>query len=633
MTLPVEQSTISKYAGVPGLLVTTVLSALLLYVNVAGITSHGQIYTLVINYRADIQTFVQVMSHLLGLAHILVLTTCLSNRTRLQFESDSVSLDRLQWWSTMSGLRIDWSLPFQYLCLSILFAVVSFVPAALWAGAITPVITTTMVQSTINTPFYQPDPAGTFWNNSWAPFRANVTYKDTGSFSYSPGVDSSGQILSNAAAAISTNDTINKHSKNDLTQYFYKGRSYGVGASPGLVDPPGNNSSLVSYNYSEIGYNASVACIKNTSSLWGWYITQNNTGTDHPSILFANGTFPDGKIDNFAQLGFDLSTTIVSLSGHINTKEGFLAIAGGLNYSILNQTQCTVAFIPTNFTIGVDVVQRAINVTIDVAGTAIIDMDPTTSNGTFLEYGCREFWDHDCNFHNYTGRTGLGLIASQVMKGITSLSRINTSIWTSVVGDALYNNIGNAKAAQSQRLIDPPLSEDDLNLYAITTSVESIIDDILLGLSSSQIAIANSTERTPAVAQVRTVRFGQASSIYAIAIVNLLLIALSVYEIIRTHGWRHLLVFDYRDVKSVIIATSLRGSAVADYSNNEHKRAGTEWVGDPADRIVGNIQVRLAREGQGTAIVLSSSREEILLQQVNAGVGRTGTYTRLEDEE
>ncbi|MCJ1272081.1 hypothetical protein MMC22_011988 [Lobaria immixta] len=635
MTLPVEQSTISKYACVPGLLVTTVLSALLLYVNVAGITSHGQIYILVINYRADIQTFVQVMSHLLGLAHILVLTTCLSNRTRLQFESDSVSLDRLQWWSTMSGLRIDWSLPFQYLCPSILFAVVSFVPAALWAGAITPVFTTTMVQSTTNTSFYQPDPSGTFWNYSWAPFRANVTYKDTGSFSYSPGVDSSGQILSNAAAAISTNDTINKHSKNDLTQYFYQGRSYGVGASPGLVDPPGKNSSLVSYNYSEIGYKAAVACIKNTSSLWGWYIGQNNTGFDTPSVLFANGTFPDGKNDNFAQLGFDLSTTIVSLSGHINTKEGFLAIAGGSDYRKLNHAQCTVDFIPTNFTIGVDVVQRAINVTainvtVDVAGTGIIDMDPTTLNGTFLEYGCN---GTDCNYHNFTGCTGLGLIASQVMKGITSLSRINTSLWTSVVGDALYKNIDNANAAKSRGLIDSTLSEADLNLHAITTSVESIIDDILLGLSSSQIAIASSIKPTPAVAQVDSVRLGQASSIYAITIVNLFLIALSVYELIRTHGWRHLLVFDYRDVKSVIIATSLRGSALADYSNNEHKRAGTEWVGDPADRIVGKIQVRLAREGQGTAIVLSSSREEILLQQVNAGVGRRGTYTRLEDEE
>lgn len=229
-----------------------------------------------------------------------------------------------------------------------------------------------------------------------------------------------------------------------------------------------------------------------------------------------------------------------------------------------------------------------------------------------------------------TGSRGLGLIASQVMKGITSLTRINTSLWTSVVGDALYENINNAKAAQRHGLIDQTA---DASLHAITTSVESIIDDILLGLSSSQIMIANSTKPTPAIAQISAIRLGQASYIYAIAAVNLLLIALSVYEIIRTHGWRHLQVFDYRDIKSVIIATSIQGSAIAEHSSTEHEKAGTEWIGDPADRIVGGIQVKLAHEARGTAIVLGRPSEEISLQQVRGGVRRTETYKRLEDEE
>ena len=632
MHLSREQSTISKYACVPGLLVTTVLSALLVYMDLARVTSHRtRIHDLVNNYRADIQTSVQVVSHLLGLAHTLVLTTCLSNRTRLQFESRSVSLDRLQWWSAMSTQSIDWSLPPQFLCFSILFVAASFIPAALWAGAITPISITKTVQSTISTSFYQPDPSSTSWNHSWAPFRANVNYTDAGSFSYSPGVADSGLILNNAAAAISTNDTTVKHSKNDLTQYFYKGRSYGVGASPGLVNPPGNNDSLISYTYSENGYQASVACIKNTSSLWGWSVAQDNRGDANPSILFANGSFPDGTVDNYVQMGYHLSDSIVSLSGHTNTEGGFLAIAGGSQYAELNYTQCAIEFVPTNFTIGVDVVQRVMNVTVKASGTDVMDMDPTTSNGRFSEYGCIP--GGNCTYRMRTGNRGLGLIASQVMKGITSLTRINTSLWTSVVGDALYDNINNAKAAQRHGFINQTLGTDNLTLYAITTSVESIIDDILLGLSSSQIVIADSTKPTPAIAQISAVRLGQASSIYAIATVNLLLIALSIYEIIRTHGWRHLLVFDYRNIKSVIIATSLRGSAIAEHSGTEHEKAGVEWIGDPADRIAGSIQVKLAHEGMGTAIVLGSPREEILLQQVKAGVGKEGTYTRLENEE
>ena len=52
---------------------------------------------------------------------------------------------------------------------------------------------------------------------------------------------------------------------------------------------------------------------------------------------------------------------------------------------------------------------------------------------------------------------------------------------------------------------------DDPSLYAINTSVESIIDDILLGLSNSQIMIANSTKPPPANAQISAVRLGQIS--------------------------------------------------------------------------------------------------------------------------
>lgn len=144
----------------------------------------------------------------------------------------------------MSSVRKDWSLPSRFLFLPILFIAVSLVPAALWVGAITPILTTTVLQSSISTSFYQPDPTSTFWNNSWTPVRANVNYEDTGSFSYSPAIANLGLILKNAAAAISTNSEIIQHSKNDLTQYFYEGRSLGVGTSPGLVDPPWIESSF-----------------------------------------------------------------------------------------------------------------------------------------------------------------------------------------------------------------------------------------------------------------------------------------------------------------------------------------------------------------------------------------------------
>lgn len=399
---------------------------------------------------------------------------------------------------------------------------------------------------------------------------------------------------------ISPNNISTRHPRNDLTQYFYNGRSYGVGASPGLVEQPEDNAKLLSYSYSEFGYQAVLVCSRNTSSQWGYSIVVNETGSPYPSILQASGNASDGFHENYSQVGYNTTEEVVSLSGHTNNEEGILAIASGQNYIEINQTQCSVTFTPTEFRIAVDVIQKQINVSVGHDGPDVQDMDPTTANGTFTEWSCKYF---NCDYYQRTGRRGLGLITSQAMIGITSITRINTSLWTSIVGDVLYQSIQNA------RLLNPSLSGDEPILLAITNSFESIIDDILLGLSSSQIVIAKSMDQVPVTAVVGAIRIGQASYIYAIAAVNLLLVFLALFELFRTHIWRHLLLFDYRDIKSVMVATSISGTAIADHSNMQHSRARTKWIGDPADRQVGNTQVTLIHRGNGTAIVLCDSEE------------------------
>ena len=148
----------------------------------------------------------------------------------------------------MCNLRVDWDLPAKFSCLSLAFVAISLVPAALWADAITPIITTTKVPASINTPVFRPDPSGNIWNKSWSPFLAPVTYNDKGTFSYPPGVSRQALILNNAAAVISPNNISTRQSKTDLTQYSYNNRSHGVGASPGLVEALAKNVNLLSYN-------------------------------------------------------------------------------------------------------------------------------------------------------------------------------------------------------------------------------------------------------------------------------------------------------------------------------------------------------------------------------------------------
>ena len=331
----------------------------------------------------------------------------------------------------------------------------------------------------------------------------------------------------------------------------------------------------------------------------GHTIVSNLTGSPFPSLPQVNSSLSDGYLENYAQVGFNLTEEVVSLSGHINNEEGILAIVSGQSYNELNQTQCSVNFTPTRFRIAVDVIQKQINVS--VVDTKITDMNPTTAGGTFPEYSCNT----GCNITNRTAgrRPGLGLITSQVMIGISTITRINTSLWTSIVGDTFYRSIANARLSNSNLTGDEPI------LLAITKSFESMIDDLLLGFSSAQIVIADSTEPASVTATVQAIRIGQASYIYAIAAINLLLVSLALYELFRTHTWRHLLLFDYRDIKSVMVATSISGSAIADYSDMQHAGARTKWVADLAGRLVGNTQVKLTRKGHGTAIVLDDSEE------------------------
>lgn len=597
----------TRYAHVPGLAITTIISVVLVALEWNGVTSTGRVYDIVVRDRTGVQIFIQVVAYLLGLMQVALLMACLSNASRLYLERRSITLDQLQFWTSMLNRRIDWNLPMSLLAISALFIAVTFGPAAVWVGAITPIETTTLKHTSVNTSVYSPDPRGQFWNYTYGATNNTVTYNDFGSFTYSPITHRSGQLLNTAAAAVATNSTTNKHSKNDLTQYTYLNRSYGIGAAAGLTVLPGIDKHLQSYNYTEIGYEASVSCIKNSSTLWGWYLVSDNPGKAWPDVFLANGTLPGGALDYYAQVSYEKTKFLTSISAHMNRDAGVIVMAGGENYDQLNQTQCSINFVPTEFMVAVDVRQKFINVTALRNGTTIRDMDPTTKHQPFQFWGCGTTGDDPCEYYNNTGRRGNGLIAAQASQGLKIITQINTSLYTSVVGDAFYASINNTLLAQMHGLVHP---DKDAQLYAISRSFESLLDDYLADLSSAQIMIANDTQEVAATAIVGAVKFGQKTWIYAALIINFLMVWVFVFEFFRTNRWKQLLRFDYRDIKSLIIASSLRGVQNAQHVNAEYMKGAGEWTADASDRTAGALKVRLAREGLRPVILLGSMKDE-----------------------
>lgn len=107
--------------GVIELLLTTIISTLLILTTHKNKTFANPFYNFVVNYRATIQTIVQLVSHLLGLVHIFIITKVFNFITRKRFQKGAVSLNCLSWWDSMCSRRFDTSLPFRFLLLVSLF--------------------------------------------------------------------------------------------------------------------------------------------------------------------------------------------------------------------------------------------------------------------------------------------------------------------------------------------------------------------------------------------------------------------------------------------------------------------------------------------------------------------------------
>lgn len=139
-----EHSNVSLFdkAGIfLSLILTTVISSLLLALDLTNWTWSGTTYHLVTSHRASIQVVTQLVAHMLGLIQVTSVCQLITLSARLYFARSRMSLDKLQWYSNLSRTQLGWDSPTRYLLPSIIMVAWSFAPAAIWVGAITPVST------------------------------------------------------------------------------------------------------------------------------------------------------------------------------------------------------------------------------------------------------------------------------------------------------------------------------------------------------------------------------------------------------------------------------------------------------------------------------------------------------------
>ena len=581
-----DQPNFNKLKSLPGLILTTILSSVLVY----GINERPFIdntfYSFIMNHRSSTQAVLSLFTGGLSILQIYVLESMINLEAKIQLlASLPPTRERLNWWKALAAYKIDRSLPLiSYLPMLVLWAL-ALLPNFLWTGALTPNLLTHNITLQIDVPFYPPDPDGQSWNATWTPIAPhNVIRSPWGSFSYTPAYDRGGSMINTAAGVIADKDTLGTRPRSDKTGYTYTNRSYGVGSSIGLLTPDFEAlpTQPTTFNYQEVGYYADVLCGFNTSSQWALLNETQDSNPLIPNIYLAAGATPNNAL--FWQLQYSAvdDSNVVSINADPGLGPPGLAtivIATGTGpYSQLNQSQCNVTFNPTLFNISLDI--NSNEITVERAGSAP-DIDPTAqSNATFTAWTCQTLPPSlnassnifGCSNYTAQGQPGLGNIATRALRQLNDLSTQDMSLHTSNLGEMFLSLVVDERdyaANFSLRIADfsstgikSPDTTPDILTYSITQGLKSLIDDSLLAFASAQLALHYniSVKAVNGTLTTSAIQFGTKPYIYAIFAFNILLILFFVEEAFRTHFWAALPSSKYNDLKSVVVASSIGGA-------------------------------------------------------------------------
>ena len=152
---------LSRFLPVLGLTITTGISALTFhFINQPTYQSDG-LYMSIDSNRVAFQVVVHILSNGFGALQIYAVTS-FNFWTRRRLTKYATTLDGLKLWRAISLCKIDLGLPLEYLVPAVVFSGLASIPATLWTGSLTPVLSLHQVPLEVGVPNYAPDPNGTF---------------------------------------------------------------------------------------------------------------------------------------------------------------------------------------------------------------------------------------------------------------------------------------------------------------------------------------------------------------------------------------------------------------------------------------------------------------------------------------
>ena len=496
--------------------------------------SSDQIYRWVKEDRPTVQFVVHLLSSALAACWIYAICSTINKLVRLRLCRKEMRGERLRLWAAVGDQRIDFHLRFPLLLVTLVFAVVTAVPAAVWTGALTPRLGTLRAAAQVVVPRTGND-AYSFLSSKKDP--CSTANQTAGAFgSCLAGLDL-GSILASARTAATAEGSARTHWKLDNSGYRYLGRSYGVGTSVGLNNTDlERGTPLLSYTFLENGYLTEASCIYNSSSDWAIQRVQDN-GPDLPSIFEATGRLPNSNWSSGApipssskHISSSDGATIVSLGSDPSptTDDSYVfAIAAGSAYAPLDQIQCQLSLHPTTFVVAVNVTDKSI---------AVQPRGPTPD----IE--------------------PRGVLRARATSALARVADLSPTFPTSLLGDALLTSVRAPPPHGRLFALDAdPSAADLIVLRAVTGATLAVADTVLLAAAGSALAQpdASAGATTPAAAAYEAVQIGTWPYLVVTLVLNALALLFVLVAAVVHGGWAALPRVDVFDLVSLAWASAL----------------------------------------------------------------------------
>lgn len=136
------------------LIVPTIISAVLAGLTASKTSLDDSLIPWIQGNRGTVQIIVQLLSTALGALQIFAMTSAIRFQANLRLSSKPASLDCLKLWDAAISEHVDTDLPISSLLTLSLYLGLIRISNALWAGAITPIITRSDSASSFQVPAY-----------------------------------------------------------------------------------------------------------------------------------------------------------------------------------------------------------------------------------------------------------------------------------------------------------------------------------------------------------------------------------------------------------------------------------------------------------------------------------------------